>query len=66
MGELAGRDDDITGAGQQRNWMGEEFRDHPCYGLLGDDPRRTASAAAGREATERLIDFLARWLDEGD
>ena len=66
MGELAGRDDDVTGAGQQRNWMGEEFRDHPCYGLVGEDPRRTASAAAGREATERLISFLIGWLDGND
>jgi creatinine amidohydrolase len=66
MGELTGRDDDITGPDQQRNWMGEEFRGHPCYGLLGDDPRRTASPAAGQAATEHLIDFLARWLDEGD
>jgi creatinine amidohydrolase len=66
MGELAGHDDDITGAGQPRNWMGDEFRDHPCYGLVGEDPRRTASADAGREATERLISFLIEWLDGDD
>lgn len=63
VSQLAGRDDDRTGPDEQRNWMGEEFTGHPCYGLLGADPRGNASAEAGREADERLIEHLVRWLD---
>jgi creatinine amidohydrolase len=45
------------------NWMLEEYRDHPCYGLVGIDPREHASAAVGEQNTRRLLDFLTEWLD---
>jgi creatinine amidohydrolase len=66
LAELKGHDHDITGPQEHRNWMGDEFKDHPCYGLLGADPRRTASAKAGQKATERLTEFLVQWLDQAD
>jgi len=46
-----------------RNWMGPEYRDHPCYGLVGIDPRGHASAEIGRAATENVLAYLHRWLD---
>ena len=64
MSALAGRDEDRGGPVERRNWMGDEYRDHPCYGILGIDPRSHASAAFGQTATERLVDFLAGWLDQ--
>jgi len=65
LSALAGRDEDRTGPDQRRNWMGDEHRDHPCYGILGVDPRGNASAEFGRAGTKRLVDFLAGWVDEG-
>ena len=64
--QLAGEPtDDVGGPDDRTNWMGDEYKDHPCYGIVGIDPRAYASADVGRENTERLIDFLAKWLDEG-
>ena len=54
---------DITAADQVVNWMGEEFEGHPCYGLVGIDPRAYASAQVGQDNTERLLAHLAAWLD---
>ena len=45
------------------NWMGTEFHGHPCYGLVGVDPRGHASVEIGRQSTEGLIAFLANWLE---
>jgi len=45
------------------NWMVDEYRDHPCYGLYGIDPRGRASAEIGHENTDNLIRFLQDWLD---
>jgi len=45
------------------NWMVDEYRDHPCYGLVGIDPRHHASAQVGRELTDNLLDYLQRWLE---
>jgi creatinine amidohydrolase len=59
----AGRSDDIAAADQVVNWMGDAYRGHPCYGLVGLDPRAYASAAVGQENTERLLAYLAAWLD---
>jgi hypothetical protein len=42
--------------------MEDAYRGHPCYGLVGIDPRGYASAAVGEANTMRLIDFLADWL----
>lgn len=55
--------DDIAAADQVVNWMGDAYRGHPCYGLVGLDPRAYASAAVGQEHTERLLAYLAAWLD---
>jgi len=54
---------DIAAADQVVNWMGEEFEGHPCYGLVGIDPRAYASAQVGQDNTERLLAHLAAWLD---
>jgi creatinine amidohydrolase len=63
MAALQGRpDDDIGGAAERINWMEDAYRGHPCYGLVGIDPRGYASAAVGEANTMRLIDFLADWL----
>jgi creatinine amidohydrolase len=45
------------------NWMGPEFRGHPCYGLVGVDPRGHASAELGELNTTRLIAYLEQWLN---
>ncbi|MCE5279774.1 MAG: creatininase family protein [Planctomycetaceae bacterium] len=50
-------------ADQAENFMPIEFHDHPCYGILGLDPRGRASAVAGKTHTDRLVEFFARWLD---
>ncbi len=66
MTRLSGQPtDDVGGPDERVNWMGDEYRDHPCYGLVGIDPRAHASAEVGRENTDRLIEFLTKWLDEG-
>jgi len=52
-----------TGPDQVVNWMQEAYKDHPCYGLVGIDPRRYASAAVGERITANLLDYLAAWLD---
>ena len=44
------------------NWMGAEYEDHPCYGLVGMDPRAHASSQLGERATERLLGYLAEWV----
>jgi len=59
----AGRQDDIAAADQIVNWMSEEFEGHPCYGLVGIDPRAYASAQVGQEHTERLLAYLTAWLE---
>lgn len=65
MDALRGKpDDDIGGPAQRINWMGDEYQGHPCYGLVGIDPRGHAAVAVGQETTERLIAFLREWLDK--
>jgi creatinine amidohydrolase len=51
--------------GEVHNWMGPESSSHPCYGLVGIDPRGRASAGLGRESTGRLIAYLQDWLEDG-
>lgn len=68
MGALATQDDNrahaqITGPDEVVNWMGNEYKQHPCYGLVGIDPRGYASAEVGQQNTERLLQFLAEWLE---
>jgi creatinine amidohydrolase len=52
--------------GEIHNWMGVESQGHPNYGLVGVDPRGRARADRGREESERLISYLAAWLDQAD
>lgn len=54
---------DSAGPDQVVNWMGEAYKGHPNYGLVGIDPRAYASEEVGRENTERLLAHLAAWLD---
>ncbi|MGC9468236.1 MAG: creatininase family protein [Anaerolineae bacterium] len=54
--------DDVDMDETVHNWMGPEHEGHPCYGLVGADPRVHASADVGRENTERVLDFLEAWL----
>lgn len=64
MGALGGDPaDDIAGPDEKTNWLGEEYRDHPCYGIVGIDPRAYATAELGRTHTEGLLAFLEAWLD---
>jgi len=58
--------DGLGGVDERINYMGDEYRGHPCYGLVGIDPRAHASAAVGRENTEHLLAFLEKWLTVTD
>jgi len=53
----------VGGPEEVINWMMDEYSDHPCYGLVGIDPRGNASAEVGQQNTELLIGFLAEWLE---
>lgn len=65
MAALQGKpDDDIGGAAERINWMDESYRGHPCYGLVGIDPRAHATAAVGKTNTTTFIDFLVDWLKQ--
>jgi creatinine amidohydrolase len=67
--DLARLHTDASGAptpdDQPHNWMDEAYRGHPCYGLVGFDPRGAASAEIGRANTATLIAFLTEWLAAG-
>lgn len=54
--------DDIGPPDERINWMDAQYEGHPCYGLVGIDPRSHADAAVGKESTENLLDFLEKWL----
>lgn len=56
--------DDIGEADEQHNWLDHSFKDHPCYGLVGIDPRTHANAETGKLYTELLLDHLAKWVME--
>jgi len=61
----AGPGGDYGGPDEIINYMGDKYRGHPCYGLVGVDPRSHASAAVGRENTENLLAFLEAWVTSG-
>jgi len=56
--------DDPGGPDESKDWMDDRYRQHPCYGLVGADPRAHASAQTGRVNTERLTGFIAQWLTD--
>ncbi|MCO6449934.1 MAG: creatininase family protein [Caldilineales bacterium] len=62
--ELLAHEEPISPAGKTVNWMEDEYVDHPLYGLLGIDARH-ASVEVGRVSTERLHEFLIKWLQMG-
>ncbi|MBW7863252.1 MAG: creatininase family protein [Candidatus Hydrogenedens sp.] len=43
---------------------GMESHDDPLYGIGGEDPRETASAALGRETVDTIVDVLAAQVRE--
>jgi creatinine amidohydrolase len=55
---------DSIGTETTHNWMGDAYKGHPLYGLVGVDPRERASAELGKTLTETVIDYLADWLQE--
>jgi creatinine amidohydrolase len=55
-----------AGQAERRNWMTEEWKDHPCYGQVGTDPRGTATEEHGRRLTLTLINALATWVRTGE
>jgi len=59
----AGPNDDCGGPGERINYMTDEYRGHPCYGLVGIDPRTHANSAVGEQSTTGLIDYLGQWLN---
>ena len=63
LAELAGNDGDIGDPENRVDWMDDKFKDHPCYGIWGIDPRAHASAENGKQATEIVITHLAAWLN---
>ncbi len=64
MAAISGKpDDDIGGPDERINWMKDELKDHPCYGIVGIDPRGHASAEVGKECTEKLIQYLSEWVE---
>jgi len=54
--------DDIGPPDERLNWMGDEYEGHPCYGLVGIDPRTHATADCGKEFTDGFVAFLEQWL----
>lgn len=62
----SGRQNDIGGPDEVINWMIDTPVDHPCYGLVGIDPRAHASSDVGHEHTERLLRFLEDWLNTSE
>lgn len=58
--------DDVGGPDEKINWMDPSFEGHPCYGLVGIDPRQHATREVGQSSSERLIDRLQAWLDGED
>ena len=53
---------EIGGPDEVQNWLGQSFEGHPCYGLVGIDPRGHATVAVGRKSTDDLIDYLKQWV----
>lgn len=60
-----GSEDDYGGPDDVIDYMGDEYKGHPCYGLVGIDPRLHSSSDIGYKNTENLLSFLAQWLEHG-
>lgn len=59
----AGPEDDLGRPDEVVNWMVPEYEGHANYGLVGIDPRAHASAEVGQADTERLLAYLAAWVE---
>ncbi len=55
--------EDVGGPEARNNWMVDTDPAHPCYGLVGIDPRVHASIKVGKENTEALLAYLEKWLE---
>jgi creatinine amidohydrolase len=66
LSRIAGHDHDSSPAHENRNWMGDRFQSHPCWGLVGPDPRGNSSAAEGQQFVETLLSALSRWVQGED
>lgn len=53
---------DLGGPEEMINWMTDDYKNHPLYGLVGIDPRAHASAAYGEAQATLLLDYLAAWV----
>ena len=60
----AGPKNDYGGPDENINYMGDDYKGHPCYGLVGIDPREHANSEVGRQNTASLIRFLDQWLKD--
>jgi len=56
-------EDDVGGPDDKVNWMDPSFEGHPCYGLVGIDPRKYATDSVGRASSQHLIEGLEAWLE---
>lgn len=62
VARLHASDEGLGGPDEIINWMKPEYEGHPCYGLVGIDPRAHASAEVGADETATLLDYLAAWV----
>lgn len=60
-----GPKDDYGGPEDFIDYTGDGYKGHPCYGLVGIDPRPHACIAVGKKNTENLLSFLEGWLIRG-
>ncbi len=56
-------DEDILEETEIHNWMTSEYQEHPCYGIVGTDPRTGSSAALGQKVTDEVLQTFEDWLD---
>lgn len=47
----------------KHNWMFSDSKEHPCYGLVGVDPRGAASAQEGKKRSGAFLSQVTKWLD---
>jgi creatinine amidohydrolase len=56
-------DEDYEYEEERHNWMENTPEDHPCFGILGRDPRKS-TAERGKIYTNKLLNYLENWLKE--
>ncbi len=64
MAEIEDNDlTDFAPIDTQHSWMEEDSQEHPCYGIVGIEPRQNSTANKGAFYTDRLMECLHAWLD---